>query len=295
MSNATTKNPGTSLEALQYHYDISNGNDFYRLWLDQNMLYSCAFWEENEGYESHETAQIRKLDFHINQARVKNAKRVLDIGCGWGALLKRLTDTYKVERAVGITLNKCHVDTVAGFNHPNIEVFQESWAEHSPVEPYDGIISLEAFEHFAKLDASESEKLQGYRYFFSQCHSFLKPGGWMSIQTAMYENSTKKDFSEFFAQKVFPDSDLPRLWEIVKASEGLFEIVALQTDREGFVRSYKAWLKKLKENRKQAVDLVGEELVARYEKTLGLFMIGYHTGTMNLLRVAMRRIDNPRF
>ncbi|MGD1807097.1 class I SAM-dependent methyltransferase [Dapis sp. BLCC M126] len=293
MTNTTTKNPGTSSEALHYHYDISN--NFYQLWLDPSLTYSCALWEENEGYESHEIAQIRKLDFHINQARVKDAKRVLDIGCGWGSTLKRLADVYKVERAVGITLTKSHADAITAFKNPNIEVLLESWAEHSPAEPYDGIISLEAFEHFAKLNASEAEKLEGYRSFFSQCHSFLKPGGWISIQTIIYGNSTKEDFSKFCAEKVFPDSDLPRLWEIVKASEGLFEIVALRTDREHYVRTFKAWLKKLKENRQQAVDLVGEESVARYEKYCGLFMIGFHTGTMDLSRIAMRRIDKPRF
>lgn len=293
MSNVTTKNPGTSSEALRYHYDLSN--DFYRLWLDPSMTYSCALWEENEGYESHEIAQIRKLDFHINQARVKDAKRVLDIGCGWGSILKRLADVYGIDRAVGITLTKSHAEAIAAFNNPNIEVYLDSWAEHSPAEPYDGIISLEAFEHFAKLNVSETQKLEGYRSFFSKCHSLLKSGGWMSIQTIAYGNSTKKDFSQFCAEKVFPDSDLPRLSEIAKASDGLFEIVALRNDREHYVRTFKAWHKKLKENRKQAVELVGEESVNRYEKYCGLFTIGFHTGTMNLLRFAMRRIDNPRF
>ncbi len=294
MTNVQTKNPGTSFEALKYHYDISNS--FYQLFLGESMVYSGALWEENESDESYEIAQIRKLDFHINQARVKDAKRVLEIGCGWGSLLRRLADTYKVERAVGITLNKSHAEMSAALNHPNIEVFLESWAEHSPVEPYDGIISIEAFSHFAKLDISEAEKLEVYRSFFSKCHSLLKPAGWMSIQSnAIHENSTKKDISQFFAEDIFPESDLPRLSEMIQASKGIFEIVAVRNDREDYVRTLKVWLKNLKQNRKQAIDLVGEESVARYEKFLGLSMIGYHTGKSHLLRVTMRRVDNPGF
>jgi len=101
--------------------------------------------------------------------------------------------------------------------------------------------------------------------------------------------------SNYSASVVSPESDLPRLSEMIQASKGIFEIVAARNDREDYVRTLKVWLKKLKQNRKQAIDLVGEESVARYEKFLGLSMIGYHTGKSHLLRVTMRRLDNPGF
>lgn len=292
MGTVKTQNHGASSQAIQHHYDI--GNDFYRLWLDPTLNYSCALWEENEGYDAHEIAQVRKLDFHITQARVKGTKRVLDIGCGWGSLLRRLVEVHGVETGVGITLSKTQADFISRFNHPKIQVYLESWSEHIPREPYDGIISIGAFEHFAKSEVSNEEKIEAYRAFFSRCHSWLKPGGWMSIQTIVYENSTKEDLSQFFAEEIFPESDLPRLSDIAKASDRLFEIVALRNDREHYVRTLKAWLKNMKANRTAAVDMVGEEVVARYEKYLSFSMIGFHSGATNLSRIVMHRLDNLR-
>jgi cyclopropane fatty-acyl-phospholipid synthase-like methyltransferase len=80
-SGAKTTNPGASKAAISFHYDL--GNEFFRLFLDRECCYSCAMYEEES--ESLETAQERKLEYHIQQARAGGADRVLDIGCGWGA------------------------------------------------------------------------------------------------------------------------------------------------------------------------------------------------------------------
>ena len=286
MNTITPKNFGASMEAIRHHYDIDNG--FYQLWLDQTMTYSCALWQDNDTLES---AQLRKLDFHINQARGNRAKRVLDVGCGWGSTLKRLVEMYGVEYAVGLTLSETQAEWIASLNHPCIEIKVESWLDHVPKEPYEAIISIGAFEHFTKPNISPEKKVENYRRFFQHCHQWLKPGGWMSLQTIVYENFNEKEFSQFIAE-IFPESDLPRLAEITKARERIFEIVALQNDRLDYVRTLKAWYKKLKANRTAAVNLVGEQAVTRYEKYLSLCMIGFHTGTMNLLRLTMRRLDN---
>ncbi|NEO43441.1 MAG: methyltransferase domain-containing protein [Moorea sp. SIO4A3] len=289
MNSVTTLNPGASAEAIQHHYDVSN--DFYRLWLDTTNTYSCALWEENDTLES---AQLRKIDFHINQSRARGVKRVLDIGCGWGSTVKRLVEMYSVEHAVGLTLSDAQAEYIASFNQPQIKVKVESWLNHNPTDPYDAIISIGAFEHFAKLDLSQAQKIEGYRKFFQCCHQWLKPGSWMSLQTISYENSTQEDFSKFYAEEIFPESDLPRLSDIAEASERIFEIVAVQNDREDYERTCRTWLSRLKENRAAAVKLVGEKVVNRYEKYLKFSTIGFHLGTMGLLRITLRRIDNPR-
>jgi cyclopropane-fatty-acyl-phospholipid synthase len=292
MSAIKHKNRGASDEAIQHHYDVSN--DFYFLWLDPTRTYSSALWKEDENYEDLEAAQLRKLDFHVEQARVKNAKRVLDVGCGWGSLLRRLVDVHGVEHTVGLTLSKAQLESVATLNHPKIEVRLESWTEHFPTEPYDGIISIGAFEHFARLELRPEEKVEAYRTFFRRCHELLKPGSWMSLQTIVYENSENKDLSQFFAEQVFPESDLPRQSEIFTAADRVFEIIAFRNNREHYARTLKAWLKRLKANRTMAVNLVGEEEVARYEKYLSLSIISMHTGATNLSVIALRRLDNPR-
>jgi cyclopropane-fatty-acyl-phospholipid synthase len=96
---------GASQSALQHHYDV--GNAFYALWLDTQLLsYTCALWEQDD--ETLETAQLHKVRYHCQQVKVEAAKRILDIGCGWGGLLKYVVETYEVERAVGLTMNQSH-------------------------------------------------------------------------------------------------------------------------------------------------------------------------------------------
>lgn len=289
MTSVTNLNLGASAEAIQHHYDASN--DFYRLWLDTTLTYSCALWEESDTLNA---AQLRKLDFHINQARARGSQRVLDVGCGWGSTLKRLVETHGVKQAVGLTLSNAQADYFASLNWQPVEIRIESWLNHNPTAPYDAIISIGAFEHFAKQNLLHKERVEGYRQFFQCCHKWMKPGSWMSLQTISYENSRREDFSKFYGEEIFPESDLPRLSEIAEASERIFEIVALRNDREDYEHTCRAWLSRLKANRVAAVQLVGEQAVKRYEKYLQFSTIGFHLGTMGLLRITLRRIDKPR-
>lgn len=291
MHTMKTENPGASLEAIHHHYDI--GNDFYRLWLDSTLTYSGALWEEGDTLES---AQLRKIDFHVTQARAHGAKSVLDVGCGWGSVLRRLVDVHGVERAVGLTLSDAQVEWNLAFNHPRIEVHLESWSDHTPDAPYDAIISLGAFEHFARLASSNEEKVEGYRAFFSHCHEWLKPGGWLSLQTMAYGDLRRdKNHSDLFiADEIFPQSDFPRLVDIAQASEYIFEPVLIRNDRWDYVRTYREWFERLRANRAEAVRLVGEKIVTRYERYLRTFSYSFDLGAFTLLRLAFRRIDRVR-
>ena len=223
--------------------------------------------------------------------------RVLDVGCGWGGLLKRLTDTYGVGTVVGLTMNQSHLDWIARFNEPRIQVQKcrrGDWADHVPAAPYDRIFAWGVIEHAAKPDLSDEEKVSAYRRFFRLCHSWLAPGGWMSLQTIIYENSRREDLNDFIINEIFPESELPCLADIAQATSTLFEVRTLVNHREHYVRTLKAWRNRLRENRKSAIDLVGEAVVNKYQKYLNMFIIGFHLGTMNLARFALRRIDNPR-
>lgn len=289
MSSVTLANRGASAEAIQHHYDA--GNDFYRLWLDSTSTYSCALWEEGDDLDA---AQLRKLDDHAAQARAPGAAHVLDIGCGWGSMLRRLVQVHGVQHAVGLTLAKNQAQHIQAFGDPRLEVRLENWSDHVPKQPYDAIISVGAFEHFANHGLTPEEKIASYRLFFERCHQWLKPGGSISLQTIVYGNCLREDFSPFFAQEIFPESDLPRPSEIAAASDRLFELELLRNHREHYKRTCETWWRRLRQNREEAVRLVGETVVARYEKYLQYCTIAFHVGTMGLMRVTLRRIDNPR-
>jgi len=284
---------GASTAAIQHHYDV--GNDFYRLWLDPSLTYSCALWAE-DGHPEQDTlaaAQLRKIDYFVQQAGAAGAQRVLEIGCGWGATQRRLVETHGVGHAVGLTLSAAQLNWIQSFAQPRLEPRLENWFAHQPTEPYDAILSIAAFEAFAHHGLTEAEKIAAYRTFFQRCHQWLKSGGRLAIQTITYENFDPATASAFVSE-IFPESDLPRLTEIFKATEHLFEVTVLRNDREHYVRTLQLWLAALKANRQQAVALVGEEVVARYEKYLSFFIIGFHRGTINLARLTLRRIDTPR-
>jgi cyclopropane-fatty-acyl-phospholipid synthase len=280
--------PGASPEAIQHHYDVSN--EFFRLWLDENMVYSCALYDREDELAP---AQLAKIDYHVANARAAGAARVLDIGCGWGANLRRLTEHHGVASAVGLTLSRNQAAWIGDRGWRGVGVQVESWADHEPVEPYDAIISVGAFEHFARHDASQDEKVAGYRVFFERCHRWLRPGGYIALQTIAYGNARRSDFSPFFASEVFPESDLPRLSDIAAAVDLRFQITSLRDDREHYERTMQQWRRALRDQRAAAVAMVGERAYHRYDRMCAMFGIGFHIGSMSLLRLALRRIDEP--
>ncbi|MEX2340587.1 MAG: cyclopropane-fatty-acyl-phospholipid synthase family protein [Aquisalimonadaceae bacterium] len=286
MSLTSTTHPGASAEAIQHHYDA--GRQFYALWLDPGMTYSSALWYEAE--EDLETAQRNKHDWHLDRAGIGGATRLLDVGCGWGRLMQRALERKPDCHCTGLTLSRDQADFVATLGDPRIDARLESWADHMPDQPYNGIVSIGAFEHFARLEQTVDDKIAGYRRFFGFCHRNLSADGRMSLQTITYENADRCNFSQFFAEHIFPESDLPHLAEIAQAVKGLFEIVELRNDRHHYAATLRHWQRQLKQRKDEAIALIGEARYREYEKYLALMIVAFHTGTMNLSRLALRRL-----
>lgn len=275
---------GAGASDIEFHYGVSN--EFYRRWLDPEMVYSCALWDAAGNLAD---AQIAKLDYHVGQARAGRAGRVLDIGCGWGALLRRLVHRHEVGRAVGLTLSESQASWIAQERMPGIEVVLSDWRDYAAAEPFDSIISIGAFEHFARFGLSHAQKVGEYRAFFEACRRLLGPGGYVSIQTISAQDMQPEQLSRFIADSVFPKSDLPTLAEIVEALPRGLELVALRNDRLDYAKTCNEWLRNLRTNRAECSQLVGPEVVAKYEKYLGLSALGFRIGRTGLLRFTLRK------
>lgn len=287
-SPSTDPKYGGSKEAILHHYDISNA--YWRLMLGPAFAYSAALFD---GPDDHlDDAQFRKFRWHMKSAGVERAKRVLEVGCGWGTLLGMVAEQPNVESVVGLTLSDAQTELLNDLNIPKTEVRTENWAVHDPEAPYDSIISIGAFEHFAKHQDTVEQNKAVYRDFFERCHRWLAPGGSMSLQTIAFGTMARADASEFMKTEIYPDSDLPYLSEIIEAVDGLFEVVAVRNDRFDYARSYDEWLRNLRERRDEAVEMVGEEEVRRFEHFYKLGSMGFRMGKIWLLRFSLRPIHS---
>jgi cyclopropane-fatty-acyl-phospholipid synthase len=259
--------------------------DFFRLWLGPEMVYSAALFADGDDLAA---AQMRKLDFHIDGAAARGAARVLDVGCGWGALLRRLVQTAGVKEAVGLTLSASQAAWIRQTPSPAITVREESWREHRPTAPYDAIISIGAFEHFARPGLSPDEKLAAYREFFEFCHGALKPGGRLSLQSIAYVGS-RAELPPFIANEVFRESQLPLIAEPLIAAADTFELVALRNDREHYDRTLRLWERGLTAHEQEATALVGADAVAHFHRYLKISAMGFRTRAICLLRMSFLR------
>ncbi|MFC8538355.1 class I SAM-dependent methyltransferase [Streptomyces sp. NPDC057249] len=281
---------GATAESIRHHYDVSN--DFFALWLDRDLTYTCALWDEGDTLES---AQKRKLDHLVEGARAAGARRVLDVGCGWGSLLERLVRTHGVQQAVGLTLSDSQAEHLRGLALERTEVRVENWLDHEPDEPYDAIISIGAFEHFARTGLSRAERVAAYREFFERCRSWLPAGGRLALQTNIKGNNVRMDKQtvrdlQFIIDIIFPESEIPALSEVVEASEKRFDVVRLRNDPDHYSRTCQEWFDRLRANRERAVEVAGEENVANYERYLSSTVGHFRNRHLGLSRIVLEAV-----
>jgi cyclopropane-fatty-acyl-phospholipid synthase len=281
---------GASAESIQHHYDVSN--EFYSSWLDESMTYSCGLWQSNDDCLS--AAQTRKIDYLTSLSGAGGRERVLDIGCGWGSVMQRLVAEHGVKHVTGLTLSAAQARYVQDQNDPRLEVRVQDWADFVPDAPYDAAISVGALEHFVKFGWERSKKVAAYRRFFEKCHESLKPGAGMALQTigkgnvALDEQGLRDTL--FIVQHIFPESDPPRLAEILHASEKLFEVKSVVNHRDHYARTCSAWLERLQANRTQAAEVTGPEKVEAYETYLKASIRQFRLGHANLYRISLWRV-----
>ena len=272
---------GASEDAVRLHYDV--GNDFYALWLDSTLTYSAGVWTDKGDLEQ---AQRRKLDLHLQWSHAESATRLLDVGCGWASLLARASTTTRCQSAVGLTLSKAQFDYARSLQLERVEVRLESWSDHSPSEPYDSIVSIGALEHFVRPESSDTERIRIYREFFRRCREWLRPGGFMSLQTIGYGDGA---FRRGAIASIFPESDLPRLSQLALALDGVLDVVRLANAPHDYARTCRAWLERLRSNMETATALIGRERANHYEAFLDASARGFEAGVFGLYRIQLHR------
>lgn len=285
--------PSRDRAAISYHYDV--GNDFYALWLDRRMVYSCAYFHHDD--DTLDEAQLAKLDHVCRKLRLRPGDRFLDIGCGWGALVIHAAAAYGVD-AVGVTLSARQAELAesrirdAGLS-ATCRVQLLDYRDAASIGPFDKIASVGMIEHVG---------VDHLPQYFASAFAALKPGGLflnhgiVSLQAARpirWSESIARRLwraDAFIDQYVFPDGKLGPFHAVIEAAEAAgFETRDVESLREHYARTLHEWTVRLDRNADRAVAMVGEKTVRVWRLYMTASMRGFTTGDLNVLQTLLSK------
>ena len=275
-----------NVEHVQSHYDLSN--DFFRLWLDPTMTYSCAYFERDD--MTLEEAQCAKLDLSLGKLGLEPGMTLLDIGCGWGSTMRRAIEKYDAN-VIGLTLSKNQLahnkQKFAEMDSPRSkEVRLQGWEQFN--DSVDRIVSLGAFEHFADGVGTYDR----YTDFFKMCYNVMPDDGVMLLHTIVVPTAEEGEklglkttmsllrFIKFILTEIFPGGRLPQVNIVDEyATSAGFRITRHHHIGKNYVRTLDSWAKALAAHKDEAIAIQSEEVYDRYMKYLTgcaeLFRDGY--------------------
>jgi cyclopropane-fatty-acyl-phospholipid synthase len=271
--------------AVRYHYDVSN--EFYRLWLDHNMVYSCAYFET--GKEDLDTAQEKKLDHICRKLRLRPGERLLDIGCGWGGLLCWAALRYGVE-GVGITLSDQQFayarERVAALGlTQNIEIRRQDYREVPGQAIYDKVVSVGMYEHvgIANLPA-----------YFGTIARLLRPGG-----SALNHGITTTDRDgraqgppggEFIDRLVFPGGEVPHISRVLYEIAGTgLELLDIEDLRPHYPPTLLHWTRRLEAARDKAIEAAGVQRYRIWRMYMPAMACAFDRGWLSVYQVLAQK------
>jgi cyclopropane-fatty-acyl-phospholipid synthase len=277
-------------EDIAVSYDVSN--DFFALWLDEQMNYSCALFEDTDDLE---LAQKKKLHFMADMAHVQPGMRVVDIGCGWGGNLRYLVNERGVREANGITLSTAQFEHIQRQRLPATTTAQVSYRDYHPEEPFDAAISIGMFEHIATPEeARDGRSVEVYRDYFRRVWRWTVSGAWFSLQTVIggVLPRTSEDLREleWVTRAIFPGAISPRLGDIAQAVSPCWEIMELHTRRGHYARTTGEWLRRLQAQRDVICGRWEPTRFEEYERYLRACVMAFERGYQSLVQIALRRI-----
>jgi len=278
--------------ATQYHYGV--GNDFYALWLDRRMQYSCGYFPT--GAEDLNTAQERKLELICRKLSLQPGERLLDIGCGWGGLGTYAAEKYDVQ-VLGVTLSDDQVEYAQAGLDERVSVKLLDYRDLAD-ESFDKIASVGMFEHVGRRNLPE---------YFAQVYRLLKPGGLflnhgisgrpplLHLAAGGPERARKafrwQRFLErriigdgSFAQRyIFPDGELVPVSEVnLIAERAGFEVLDVENLRQHYALTLRQWVNRLEARRDDAIKSTDEVTYRTWRLYMAASAYGFEAERINV-------------
>jgi cyclopropane-fatty-acyl-phospholipid synthase len=276
-------------EAIQHHYDVSN--DFYALWLDPRMVYSCAYFQEE--HYTLEEAQLAKLDHICTKLRLRPGEKFLDIGCGWGALVIRAAQQYGVD-ATGVTLSEnqhklANERIKAAGLEGRCRVLLQDYRDISGEGAYDKIASVGMFEHVG---------LRNLPVYFSTVRRLLKERGLFlnhGITTSDTHNrALGLGAGEFIGRYVFPKGELPHLHLAVHdMSEQQLEVCDVECLRPHYAKTLGIWSDNFERHLPEAVAASSERTARIWRLYLAGCAHAFEQGWISIYQILASRQVKP--
>jgi len=269
-------------QAVTYHYNRSN--DFYALWLDARMVYSCAYFASPD--DDLDTAQERKLEYICRKLRLRPGERLLDIGCGWGGLVLYAAQHFGVD-AYGITLSEPQAELAQQ------RIQQAGLAERCRVEvrdyrdvnqpgSFDKIVSVGMFEHVGEALLP---------VYFKQAWSVLRPGG-VFLNHGIASNMSIPNLSKdsFARHYVFPDGELVPINATLRAAESSgFEVRDVESLREHYTLTLRHWVRRLEEHADEARKLTDDVTYRIWRLYMSGAAHGFQVGSSNIYQALLAK------
>jgi cyclopropane-fatty-acyl-phospholipid synthase len=267
--------------AIRYHYDV--GNEFFGLFLDESMTYSCAIY--SKGAETLEQAQLAKLELIAGKLDLKPGMRLLDVGCGWGSFAIHAAKNYGVT-VTGVTLSPSQAELArekvaqAGLSE-QVEIRVADYRE-LPGGSFDAIVSIGMSEHVGESQIDNYAK---------SLFALLRPGGvLLNHAIAALDPEYESLDDEFSMRYVFPDGEALPLSRVQLAVERAgFHVNHIEGFREDYSRTLREWTKRLDEHLDRAEELAGVERTRVWRLYLRAARHGFDTSITAVYQVRARK------